>query len=85
MKNIDINKTIDSIKLKWYHEWLATHIYDEGESGFHEQLTKQVVEKYVDRDKIFESVMRNKLEGVYEDLGWGQPVFNRNINKFFKF
>ena len=48
MKNIDINKTIDGVKLKWYHEWLATHIYDEGESGFHEQLTRQVVTKYVD-------------------------------------
>ena len=45
----------------------------------------EFIEKFVDRDKIFESVMKNKLEGVYEDLGWGQPVFNRNINKFFKF
>lgn len=48
MKNIDINKTIDAIKLKWYHEWLATHIYDEGPSGFHEELTKSVVRKYID-------------------------------------
>lgn len=45
---IDINKTIDVVKLKWYHEWLATHIYDEGDSGYHQQVTKHVVEKYVD-------------------------------------
>lgn len=48
MKNIDINKTIDGIKLKWYHEWIATHIYDEGPSGFHQQLTTQVFDKYVE-------------------------------------
>jgi SAM-dependent methyltransferase len=46
---IDINQTLDLIKLKFYNEWLYTaHIYDEGDSKFHEQLTKQVVETYVD-------------------------------------
>ena len=46
---IDINQTLDLIKLKFYNEWLYTaHIYDEGDSQFHQQLTKQVVETYVD-------------------------------------
>lgn len=46
---VDINKTLDLIKLKFYNEWLYTaHIYDEGESNFHKQLTKQVVETYID-------------------------------------
>lgn len=46
---IDINQTLDLIKLKFYNEWLYTaHIYDEGDSEFHRQLTKQVVETYVD-------------------------------------
>jgi SAM-dependent methyltransferase len=46
---IDINQTLDLIKLKFYNEWLYTaHIYDEGDSQFHRQLTKQVVETYVD-------------------------------------
>ena len=45
----------------------------------------EFIEKYIDRDRIFESVMKNKLEGVYEDLGWGAPIFNRNVHKFFKF
>ena len=46
---IDINQTLDLIKLKFYNEWLYTaHIYDEGDSAFHRQLTKQVVETYVD-------------------------------------
>ena len=46
---IDINNTLDLIKLKFYNEWLYTaHIYDEGDSKFHQTLTKQVVETYVD-------------------------------------
>lgn len=45
----DINNTLDLIKLKFYNEWLYTaHIYDEGDSPFHKDLTKQVVETYVD-------------------------------------
>ena len=46
---IDINQTLDLIKLKFYNEWLYTaHIYDEGDGKFHQQLTKQVVETYID-------------------------------------
>lgn len=46
---IDINNTLDLVKLKFYNEWLYTaHIYDEGDSAFHKNLTKQVTETYVD-------------------------------------
>lgn len=46
---IDINNTLDLVKLKFYNEWLyASHIYDEGESGFHKKLTAQVTETYFD-------------------------------------
>ena len=46
---IDINNTLDLIKLKFYNEWLYTaHIYDEGDSQFHKQLTSQVVKQYID-------------------------------------
>ena len=45
----DINNTLDLVKLKFYNEWLYTaHIYDEGDSQFHQQLTSYVVEKYID-------------------------------------
>jgi SAM-dependent methyltransferase len=45
---IDINNTLDLIKLKFYNEWLYTaHIYDEGISPMHETLTKQVIDQYV--------------------------------------
>jgi len=46
---VDINNTLDLIKLKFYNEWLYTaHIYDEGDSQMHQALTKQAVETYVD-------------------------------------
>lgn len=46
---IDINQTLDLIKLKFYNEWLYTaHIYDEGDSKFHKDLTAQVVKTYID-------------------------------------
>jgi SAM-dependent methyltransferase len=46
---IDINNTIDLIKLKFYNEWLYTaHIYSEGESQFHKQLTTEVTKTYID-------------------------------------
>ena len=28
------------------------------------------IEEYADRKKIFESILLNKLEGFYNDLGW---------------
>lgn len=46
---IDINTTLDLVKLKFYNEWLYTaHIYDEGESPFHKQITSEVVKGYID-------------------------------------
>ena len=46
---IDINNTLDLVKLKLYNEWLYTaHIHDEGDSQFHKVLTKQIVETYID-------------------------------------
>jgi len=46
---IDINQTLDLVKLKLYNEWLYTaHIYDEGDSKMHEGLTMKVVEQYID-------------------------------------
>ena len=43
------------------------------------------IEKYIDKDKLFNSMMKNKLEGLYSDLSWGFPIMNKNINTFFNF
>jgi SAM-dependent methyltransferase len=46
---IDINNTLDLLKIKFYNEWLYTaHIYDEGDSQFHKQLTSQITKQYID-------------------------------------
>lgn len=46
---IDINKTLDLIKFKFYNEWIYTsHLYDEGISEYHKTLTNRVVEMYID-------------------------------------
>ena len=45
----------------------------------------EFIEKYIDRDGLFDSVIRNKLENVYLDIGWGMPIFNAKVNKFFQF
>ena len=44
----------------------------------------ELINKYIDRDGLFDSVIRNKLEGVYNDIGW---VLNLNPfkAKFFNF
>ena len=50
MNNLDANKTIDTLKLRFYYEWLyANHIYDEGESGYHKEVTSKVVTEYIDK------------------------------------
>jgi DNA polymerase elongation subunit (family B) len=44
----------------------------------------ELINKYIDRDGLFDSVIRNKLETVYNDIGW---VLNLNPfkAKFFNF
>lgn len=66
---IDINNTLDLIKLKFYNEWLYTaHIYDEGNSQMHESLTKQVVTQYIDPLNI-------PKDAKILDLGCGPGYF----------
>lgn len=44
-----IDTIFDTLKLKLYYEHIIQqHLYDEGHSEFHKQLTTQVVETYVD-------------------------------------
>ena len=42
------------------------------------------LEKYADRQKIFDSILLNKLEGFYDDLGWRLNL-NPYTDVFFKF
>lgn len=66
---IDINTTLDLIKLKFYNEWLYTaHIYDEGDSQFHKELTTNIVKTYIDTLNI-------PKDAKILDLGCGPGYF----------
>jgi SAM-dependent methyltransferase len=66
---IDINNTLDLVKLKFYNEWLYTaHIYDEGDSKFHQDLTTHIVKTYIDPLNL------NKNSKIL-DLGCGPGYF----------
>ena len=70
---LDINNTLDLIKLKFYNEWLYTaHVYDEGDSGFHKSLTTQVVEKYIDPLEL-------PKDATILDMGCGPGYFLDNM------
>lgn len=66
---IDINNTLDLLKLKLYNEWLYTaHIYDEGTSPMHERLTEDLIQKYIDPLNI-------PKDAKILDLGCGPGYF----------
>jgi SAM-dependent methyltransferase len=66
---IDINNTLDLVKLRFYNDWLYNnHIHDEGDSQFHKVLTKQVVETYIDP-------MELPKDAHILDLGCGPGYF----------
>ena len=43
---------------------------------------KEFLDKFADKEKVFETILLNKLEGFYNDLGW-KLVTNPYINQFF--
>ena len=67
-------------KVKWV--WLKPNPYQLDALAYLEfDLPEKVhtfIEKYVDRKKIFDSILLNKLEGFYTDLGW---ILNLNPYK----
>jgi hypothetical protein len=56
-----------------------------GYNGYNDppEITK-IIDQYIDREGIFDSVMRNKLETLYNDIGWTLQL-NENISRFFTF
>lgn len=45
----------------------------------------EFVEQYIDRDKLFETIIQSKIDKIYEDLKYGKPVYNSIISEFFSF
>ena len=58
-----------------------------GFKGNDPQFITDFIDRYVDREDAFNSILLNKLIGIYNDIGWGDyfPVLDAKIAKFFKF
>ena len=56
------------LKLKFYYDFVLGQVYDEGPSGFHQSITKDVVEKFIDPLKLSKN---SKIV----DLGSGPGYF----------
>jgi len=71
-------------KIKWIY--LKPNEYHVEAIGFlgYEMPPKieDFIERYADRKKIFDSILLNKLEGLYSDMGWDLTL-NPYINEFF--
>ena len=72
---IDINNTLDLIKLRFYNEYLyQCHLYDEGDSEMHKGLTEQVVQMYIDPLNL-------PKDAKILDLGCGPGYFLDEMKK----
>jgi hypothetical protein len=56
-----------------------------GFTGNDPEFINEFIEKFVDKEEGFNSVLLNKLQGIYEDLKWSFPSLNAYVNKFFSF
>lgn len=65
---VDVNETLDLLKIKLYTEWLYTHVYSEGESPFHKTLTERFVDQYIEPLNLAKDAL------IY-DLGCGPGYF----------
>ena len=46
---------------------------------------RKFIEEYVDIPRSFDTILKNKLESFYQDLGWGNLTLNTYVQQFFKF
>ena len=74
-------------KIKWVY--LKDNPYKIDTMGFLDfdfpEEIRILVEQYIDRDKAFDSILKNKLESFYKDLSWGSLTLNTHVNNFFSF
>ena len=74
-------------KVKWVY--LKDNPYKIDTIGFLDfDLPKPIrkfIEEYVDIPKSFDTILKNKLESFYEDLGWGKLTLNTYVQQFFQF
>ena len=88
-KGLDKKHTqiVEGDKIKWVY--LKDNPYKIDTIGFLDfDLPKPIrkfIEEYVDIPKSFDTILKNKLESFYEDLGWGKLTLNTYVQQFFQF
>ena len=83
----DIDPITDGEKVKW--AYLSDNPYGFDTiclRGYKDpDFIVTFVEQYIDRNKIFEKELKNKLDDFYSALNWGSFPENNNAKKFFSF
>ena len=81
------SQIVQGDKIKWVY--LKDNPYKIDTMGFLDfdfpDGIRTFVETYIDRDKAFDSILKNKLETFYKDLSWGSLTLNTHVNNFFSF
>jgi len=86
-KVTDVTPIQDGEKVKWAYvsnnpygfESIALRGYQDP------KFIEQFVSQYIDRNKMFESDLKGKLDDFYSARGWGSLPENNNVQKFFSF
>jgi ubiquinone/menaquinone biosynthesis C-methylase UbiE len=71
---IDINKTLDLVKLKFFNEWIYTIMSSDATSELHKELTNKSIEMHID------PLMIPKNAAIL-DIGCGQGYFMDNMKE----
>jgi DNA polymerase elongation subunit (family B) len=88
-KGLDKKHTqvVEGDKIKWVY--LRDNPYKIDTLGFLDfdlpDPIRKFIEEYVDIPKSFDTILKNKLESFYQDLGWGNLTLNTYVHQFFKF
>jgi DNA polymerase elongation subunit (family B) len=81
------SQIVDGDKIKWVY--LKDNPYKIDTLGFLDfdfpPEIRKFIEDYVDKEKAFDSILKNKLESFYQDLGWGDLTLNTHVTNFFIF
>ena len=88
-KGLDKKHTqiVEGDKIKWVY--LKDNPYKIDTMGFLDFdlpiPIRKFIENYVDIPRSFDTILKNKLESFYEDLGWGKLTLNTYTQRFFNF
>ena len=86
-KITDVTPIQDGEKVKWAYVSNNPYGFDSmALRGYMDpEFIKDFVTKYIDRNKMFESDLKGKLDDFYAARGWSCLPENNNVQKFFSF